>query len=61
MTQREMMEVIDSVSKLNIEQMDMADQIKYLSAINQFAESVKPLVLKYVNDMPKGSKFLFKM
>lgn len=34
MTQREMMEVIDSVSKLNIEHMDMADQIKYLSAMN---------------------------
>ena len=61
MTQRETMEAIDSVSKLNIEHMDMADQIKYLSAMNQFAESVKPLVLKYVNDIPKGSKFLFKM
>ena len=41
--------------------MDVADQIKYLSAMNQFAEHVKPLVLKYVNDMPRGSKFLFKM
>lgn len=61
MTQREMTEVIDSVSKLNVEYMDVADQIKYLSAMNQFAESVKPLVLKYVNDMPRGSKFLFKM
>lgn len=61
MTQHEMMEVIDSVSKLNIEHMDMVDQIKYLSAMNQFAEHVKPLVLKYVNDMPKESKFLFKM
>lgn len=61
MTQREMTEVIDSVSNLNAECMDVADQIKYLSAMNQFAESVKPLVLKYVNDMPRGSKFLFKM
>lgn len=61
MTQREMTEVIDSVLKLNMKHMDMADQIKYLSAMNQFAESVKPLVLKYVNDMPKESKFLFKM
>lgn len=61
MTQREMTEVIDSVSKLDMGHMDMADQIKYLYAMNQFAESVKPLVLKYVNDMPKGSKFLFKM
>lgn len=61
MTQREMTEVIDSVSKLNVECMDVADQIKYLSAMNQFAESVKPLVLKYANDMPRGSKFLFKM
>lgn len=61
MTQREMTEVIDSVSKLNMEHMDMADQIKYLSALNQFAESVKPLVLKYVNGALKGSKFLFKM
>lgn len=61
MTQREMSEVIDSVSKLNVEYMDVADQIKYLSAMNQFAEHVKPLVLKYVNDMPRGSKFLFKM
>lgn len=56
-----MTEVINSVSNLNIEHMDMADQIKHLSAMNQFAESVKPLVLKYANDMPKGSKFLFKM
>lgn len=61
MTQREMTEVIDSVSKLDMGHMDMTDQIKYLSAMNQFAESVKPLVLEYVNDMPKGSKFLFKM
>lgn len=61
MTQREMIEVIGFVSKLNIEHMDMADQIKYLSAMNQFSESVKPLVLKYANDMPRGSKFLFKM
>lgn len=61
MTQREMTEVINSVSNLNMEYMDVADQIKYLSAMNQFAESVKPLVLKYVNNMPKDSKFLFKM
>lgn len=61
MTQREMTEVIDSVSKLDIGHMDITDQIKYLSAMNQFAESVKPLVLKYANDMPRGSKFLFKM
>lgn len=61
MTQQEMIEVIGFVSKLNIEHMDMTDQIKYLSAMNQFAESVKPLVLKYVNDMPRGNKFLFKM
>lgn len=61
MTQWEMIDVINSVSNLNIERMDMADQVKYLSVMNQFAESVKPLVLKYVNDMPRGSKFLFKM
>lgn len=61
MTQREMTEVINSVSKLDMGHMDMIDQIKYLYAMNQFAESVKPLVLKYVNDIPKGSKFLFKM
>lgn len=61
MTQREMTEVINSVSNLNIEYMDVRDQIKYLTAMNQFAESVKPLVLKYVNDMSKNSKFLFKM
>lgn len=61
MTQREMTEVIDSVSKLNTEHMDMADQIKYLSAMNQFAEHVKPLVLKYANNLPGESKFLLKM
>lgn len=61
MTQREMTEVIDSVSKLNVECMDVADQIKYLSAMNQFAEHVKPLVLKYVNNLPGESKFLFKI
>lgn len=61
MTQREMTEVLNSVSNLNMECMDVRDQIKYLTAMNQFAESVKPLALKYVNDMPKNSKFLFKM
>lgn len=61
MTSQEISEIMTSASKLDIEHMDMRDQIKFFSAMCQFAEQVKPLVVKYSDKLPKGSKFLFKM
>lgn len=61
MTPQEISEIMAAASKLDIEHMDMRDQIKYFSATCQFAEQIKPLVVKYADKLPKGINFLFRM
>jgi predicted cation transporter len=41
--------------------MEIKDQIKCLAAISMFAESIKPLIVKYIDRLPERSTFLFKL
>lgn len=61
MTLYEMQSVIESASSLDMRYMETADQLIYISAISELAEKVKPLVVKYSNELPQESKFLFRM
>lgn len=57
----ELNDIMQAVSKLDIARMEVKDQLLYLSAGLQFAETVKPLVIKYANELPENNKFLFKL
>lgn len=57
----EINEVIQALPALDFASMDVTDQIAYILATNQFAESVKPLIVKYADKLPEKTTFLFKM
>lgn len=61
MTSQEVIQTINAVSALNPDDTDVQDQLKFFSATLQFAEQIKPLVVKYANKMPKDSNFLLKL
>ena len=61
MTTQELNQVLNAMPLLKPDEMEIQDQLKYLSAMNQFAEQIKPLVVKYANKIPKGSNFLLKL
>lgn len=57
----ELPEVFNALSKLDFSQMDITDQMAYILAANQFAERIKPLIVKYADNLPEKTTFLFKM
>lgn len=61
MTPTEIDSTLKVLSKLEIKDFDMTDQIIYLAALTEFAEKTKPLVLKYSDRLPSGSTFLLKL
>lgn len=61
MTTQEVFDIGTAASKLNIGTMEVRDQIAYLKAATEFAEKLKPLVIKYLSDTMTESTFLFKM
>lgn len=61
MTPTEIDNALKALSKLDIAQLDMGDQIIYLAALTEFAEKIKPIVLKYSDRLPNGSTFLLKI
>lgn len=60
-TEREVMDTIESVNGLDFECMDLRDRVKFLDAMCQFAEQIKPIIVKYSNKMTEESTFLLKM
>lgn len=61
MNQQEIIDIITSVGTLNLAEMEIQDQVLYLMSISQFAERMKPLVIKYADKLPEECKFLFKL
>lgn len=61
MTQREVFEIIDSISEINWNEAEFKDQILLSMSVTQFAEQVKPLIVKYADKLPEASTFLFKL
>lgn len=61
MSIEEVNDIITAVSKLDIEKMDVQDQLLYLYAGLQYAETVKPLVIKYLDKLPEKTNFLLKL
>lgn len=61
MTCQEAIDVINSISEINLEEADCQDQLLLVMATAQFAEQIKPIVVKYANKLPESSTFLFKL
>lgn len=61
MTQHETIEIINSIVKIDFSQMDILDQALFLTSLQKFAESMKPLVVKYSDKLPENSTFLLKL
>ena len=61
MNQQEIIDIMNAVGTLNLAEMEIQDQALYLMSISQFAERMKPIVLKYTDKLSGKSTFLFKM
>lgn len=61
MTAQEIGDIMQVASKLNINEMSFKDQMSFYLAIGEFAEKVKPLTIKYMNQDTVSGTFLFKM
>lgn len=61
MNQQEIIDIMNAVGTLNLAEMEIQDQVLYFMSISQFAERMKPLVVKYSDKLPESSTFLFKM
>lgn len=61
MRPEEMNDIMQALPKLDIASMEVQDQLLYLAAGLRFAESIKPLVVKYSNRLPEDVKFLLKL
>lgn len=61
MNQQGIIDIMTSVGTLNLSEMEVQDQALYLMSISQFAERMKPLVVKYSDKMSEKSTFLFKV
>lgn len=57
----ELNDIMQAISKLDIAQMEVQDQLLYMTAGLKFAEMVKPLVVKYADKLPQDCKFLMKL
>lgn len=58
---QEVNDIIQAFPKFDISEMEMEDQIYVMMATTQFAEKLKPIVVKYADKLPKSNTFLFKM
>ena len=61
MTLQEIMDTMESVGKLNLAEMEVKDQAAYIIVASKFAGTLKPLVIKYIDKVPSGNTFLFKL
>lgn len=61
MQMEEVNSIIQAVSSLDITNMELQDQLLYLSAGLKLAEMLKPLVIKYADKLPQDCKFLVKL
>lgn len=61
MTSQEVTDIIANVPKLDFASMEVSDQIIYMTSMMEFAKNMKPLIVKYSDNLPQDSKFLFKM
>ena len=61
MNMQEVPEIITAIGQLPMEQMDWKDQMFLIVEMAEFAQKMKPLVLKYADRLPESSTFLFKM
>lgn len=61
MYMNEVEDIMQASSKLDIQKMEIQDQLLYLLAGLKYAETLKPLVTKYANELLKDIKFLFEL
>ena len=61
MTISEAMDTINAISKIDMSCVDLKDQMEYMSALNGFAEKIKPIVIKYLDKVPPNANFLMKL
>lgn len=61
MSSQNLDEIMKIIPKLDVESMEIQDQALFLINISNFAESMKPLIVKYADKTPKESKFLIKL
>lgn len=54
-------EVIKAISVLDFPHMEVQDQAMFMLFTDQFAERIKPLIVKYADKLPEKTTFLFKM
>ena len=53
--------VMNEIENINIGELDVIDQLKFIEAMHTFAETVRPIVIKNNLEKSSGSTFLFKM
>jgi uncharacterized protein YaaR (DUF327 family) len=59
---KQMQEIIQMAGELDPDEMTVSDILAYIGAVNEFAEKLKPLVMKYTMKGGTGkSSFLFKL
>lgn len=61
MNLQEVNDIMNAVGNFNLQEMEVQDQALYLMSISQFAERMKPLVVKYADKLPEECKFLLKL
>lgn len=61
MTVEEMNEIMLAVSTMDMSKVDISEQVQILAAFEAFANTVKPIVVKYKATQPNGGTFLFKL
>lgn len=61
MTIEEIQAVLDAIGKIDIVAMDWIDQLAYMAAVGELAEKIRPLVVKYANELPRNETFLLKL
>lgn len=58
---QEAVDIINTIFRMNIGQMEITDQALFLLVTGQYAEKLKPLIAKYADKLPEKTTFLFKM
>lgn len=58
---QEILDILNALSQLQVNEMDMVDQVKYFYAMAEFCEKIKPLIAKYAAGLPENVTFLMKM
>lgn len=58
---KEINDIFLAVSKFNLQEMEIQDQAQFLMSVSQFAEQMKPIVIKYADKLPEECTFLLKI